>query len=85
MGVETRGRAGGRDRRPLGPTHRADGDVLLPQLLAVACHHLLELQLLHDLLLLQVRVLLLGDGARQLLRVRLGQRDLQLGSQGVPV
>ena len=47
-------------------------------------HHVLDLQLLHDLLLLQVRVLLLSDGARQLLRVRLRQARLQLGGQGLP-
>lgn len=67
-----------------GLTHRANGNVLLDQLLLVPSHHLLELQLLHDFLLLQVGVLLLSDGASQLLRVRLGQRDLQLRRQGVP-
>lgn len=71
---------GASERRP----HRADGGLLVAQLLLVPGHHVLDLQLLHDLLLLQVRVLLLGDGAGQLLRVGLGQAGLQLAHQGLP-
>lgn len=47
-------------------------------------HHVFDLQLLHDLLLLLVGVLLLSDGASQLLRVCLCQTGFQLGCQGVP-
>lgn len=61
--------------------HRADGGLLVAELLLVSRHHVLDLQLLHDLLLLQVGVLLLSDGASQLLRVCLGQTGLQLGCQ----
>lgn len=61
--------------------HRADGGLLVAELLLVSRHHVLDLQLLHDLLLLQVGVLLLSDGASQLLRVGLGQTGLQLGCQ----
>lgn len=50
----------------------------------MASHHFLQFQLLHYLLLLKVRVLLLSDGARQLLRVSLCQSDLQLCCQRVP-
>lgn len=67
-----------------GLTHQTDGDILLRELLTMAGHHLLQFQLLHYLLLLQVRVLLLGDGARQLLRVGLRQRDLKLSCQRIP-
>lgn len=61
--------------------HRADGGLLVAELLLVSRHHVLDLQLLHDLLLLQVGVLLLSDGASQLLRVCLSQTGLQLGCQ----
>lgn len=66
-------------------SHRADGGLLVAELLFVSRHHVLDLQLLHDLLLLQVGVLLLRDGASQLLGVCLGQTGFQLGCQGVPV
>lgn len=66
-------------------SHRADGGLLVAQILFVSRHHVFDLQLLHDLLLLQVGELLLGDGASQLLGVQLGQTDFQLGCQGVPV
>src|SRR4029434_4738999 len=62
-----------------------DGVVLVVVLLFVPGHHVFDLELLHDLLLLQVRVLLLSNGACQLLRVRLSQAHLQLSRQGVPV
>lgn len=65
-------------------SHRADGGLLVAELLFVSRHHVFDLQLLHDLLLLQVGVLLLRDGASQLLRVRLGQTGLQLVRQGIP-
>lgn len=66
-------------------SHRADGGLLVSQLLLVSRHHVFDLQLLHDLLLLQVRVLLLSDGASQLLGVGLGQTGFQLGGQRVPL
>lgn len=69
---------------PLSLPHRADGGLLVAELLLVPRHHVFDLQLLHDLLFLQVRVLLLGDGASQLLRVRLGQTHFQLGREGIP-
>lgn len=60
-------------------SHRADGGLLVAEFLLVPRHHVLDLQLLHDLLLLQVGVLLLSDGASQLLSVCLGQTGFQLG------
>lgn len=65
-------------------SHRADGGLLVAEFLFVPSHHVFDLQLLHDLLLLQVGVLLLSDGASQLLRVCLGQTGFQLGCHGVP-
>lgn len=66
-------------------THRADCGLLVAELLSVSRHHVFDLQLLHDLLFLQIGVLLLSDGASKLLRVRLGQTVFQLGRQGIPV
>lgn len=62
-------------------SHRADGGLLVAELLFVSLHHVFDFQLLHDLLLLQIGVLLLSDGASQLLGVRLRQTGFQLRCQ----
>lgn len=66
-------------------SHRADGGLLVAELLSVSSHHVFDFQLLHDLLLLQVGVLLLSDGASQLLGVRLCQTGFQPRCQWFPV